>query len=128
MRKYVRKTRRVRRTRKGGDNKNIRLSNRTQFNNYMRNRLSSPNQSNTLRNIAAYHPANTNNQSGIEYNSASNSLNVRRPNTIRTPIELPIAPPQGYQGLRSFQNTLLANQRLRRARNTAKQFMKRSNE
>lgn len=124
----MRKTRRNRKTKKrGGDNKNVRLSNRTQFNNYMRNRLSSPNHLSKLANIAAYHSANRSENPNMQYNSNS-TLNVRRPATIRTPIELPIAPPQGSQGLRNFQASLLANQRLRRVRNTAKQFMKTSNE
>jgi hypothetical protein len=126
MKKY-RKTRRCSKKHSGG-NTTIGLRNRKQFNQFMKNHLSSSNNLNKLRNIAAYHPANTNSQSGIEYNSASNTLNVRRPTTIRTPIELPIASPQNYQGFRNLQARFIANQRLRRARNTAKQFMKRSNE
>lgn len=113
MRKYIRKTRRRgRRTRKGGDNKNIRLSNRTQFNNYMRNRLSSSNQLNTLRNIAAHEPANNyTNQANVRNNRAN--MNVRRPATIRNPI--PPSPPQGPQGFRNLQAAFVANKQLRNA-------------
>jgi len=125
----MRRTRRNRKTKKrGGDNKNIKMSNRTQFNNFMKAHLSSSNNLSKLANIAAYHSVNdsANHLGHMENNSAN--MNTRRPATIRAPIERQISPPQGYQGLRNFQNTLLANQRLRRARNSAKQFMKRSNE
>ena len=110
-----------------GGNITLGLSNRNQFNHFMKTHLSSSNNLKNLANIAAYHSANSSESPNMQYNS-NNTLNVRRPNTIRTPIELPIAPPQGSQGLRNFQASLLANQRLRRARNTAKQFMKTSNE
>jgi hypothetical protein len=118
MRKY-RKTRRMRKTRHcsrkhRGGNTTLGLHNRKEFNNFMKAHLSSPNNLKKLTNTAAYHPANSSvNSQDMQNNSAN--MNMRRPATIRTPIERPISSPQGYQGLRNFQNTLLANQRLRRA-------------
>ena len=109
-----------RRTRKGGDNKNVRLNNHTQFNNFMKTHLSSPNNVKKLENIAAYQSANTNSPAGMKYNSMNKALNVRRPNTIRMPIERPVLSPQGPQGFRNLQATFLAENRRHKAKQSVK--------